>query len=69
MTLNVWDDDNNLILKEYEKENYEVIDISNNPVCLVFFSSHAVYYPNTEEEFVRTIKLKIDMNGRIQQQI
>ena len=36
--------------------NYEIIDFNNGDNrCFVFFSSHGLYYPNTEAEFLRTV--------------
>lgn len=47
------------IEKEYKKDNYRVIDIPNgSDTCIVFFASHAIYFPDTEENFLKTVTLK-----------
>lgn len=50
---------NGLIENEYKKDNYRVIDLPNDSnVCLIFFSSHALYFPNTEDDFMKSVVIK-----------
>lgn len=49
--------ENNDLLNEYfEKENYkEIIVNAEKNLCYIFFSGNGLYYPNTVEEFKKTI--------------
>lgn len=38
------------------KDNIKIVDYNNDTGrCYIFFSSHNLYYPNTEEEFIRKV--------------
>jgi len=41
--------------KAYSKENIKVKKYGNSNRCYIFFSSHALYYPNTQEVFQKVI--------------
>ncbi len=47
----------NLLLKSVRKNNnYKVIHgLENNKICLIFCSSNAIYFPNTQETFIKRI--------------
>ena len=48
----------NLIQQTYTNNcNYKIThsDSINNGKCFIFFSGHGIFYPDTEEEFVKTI--------------
>ena len=49
-------EDNIILRKEYKKKNYKevVIDEKKN-LCYIFFSGNGIYFPNTQEEFTKTI--------------
>ena len=47
---------NELLLDVYEKDNYIVQDTgADSDICYIFFSSHGLYYPETEEVFRKEI--------------
>ena len=57
--MDIWSADNYLVKKAYDQENYRIVDVcDHNQTCLIFFSSHNIYYPNNESELVRTIFLR-----------
>ena len=57
--MNIWSGSDKLINSAYCQDNYRIIDISEkNDLCLIFFSSHDIYYPNTEVEFIKTVLIK-----------
>ncbi|MCM1187054.1 MAG: hypothetical protein NC251_02190 [Lachnoclostridium sp.] len=45
-----------LVLEQLEKDNY-LIEYENcdNDLCCIYFSSHAVYFPETRENFIHVI--------------
>lgn len=47
----------NIILqKAYQKDNYkEIVIDENKKFCYIFFSGNGIYFPDTEEVFTRTI--------------
>lgn len=49
--------DNNIVLKEcYLNDNYEIEQNGENPeVCIIYFSSNGLYFPNTIEVFNENI--------------
>ncbi len=51
--------DNDAVLEEYKKDNYSVLSRGGKRrQALIFFSSHALYYPNTEKAFRESIVTK-----------
>lgn len=47
---------NELIMQAYQKDNYIIYDINiDSDICYIFFSSHGLYYPDTEEVFRKEI--------------
>lgn len=51
-------DGNRKIKEEYEKDNYKIESRklgSKHLRALIFFSSHAIYYPNEENKFIEVI--------------
>ena len=44
-----------LLEREREKENIKIKHYGNSNKCYIFFSSNAIYYPNTREQFEETI--------------
>lgn len=53
-TENLWDSQE--ILDAYEKDNYKVVNLKNDSdICIIFFSSNGLYYPNTVKEFQEKI--------------
>lgn len=57
--MDIWSGNNILINNEYQKLNYRIIDVSDKSnLCLIFFSSHDIYYPNTETSFISSISIK-----------
>lgn len=57
--MDIWGGTNELIKKAYCRPNCRVVDLPNqSDLCLVFFSSHNIYYPNTEESFIYSIFMK-----------
>lgn len=47
---------NELLRKEYEKENYRIIHTgSSTKKAIIFFSGNGLYFPNTEEEFTQKV--------------
>lgn len=52
----IWDSQNKIVLKAYEKDNYQCMDtgIESN-MCYIFFSSNGLYYPDTREVFEEQI--------------
>ena len=51
----------NLIQQTYTNNcNYKIThsDSINNGKCFIFFSGHGIFYPETEEEFIKTIIVK-----------
>ena len=54
--MDIFESDEELLMKYYDKDNYYVEDIEpTNKVCLCCFSSHATYYPFTREAFISKI--------------
>ena len=52
----IWDPQNEIVLKIYEKDNYEIYDTgADSDICYIFFSSNGLYYPNTREIFEKLI--------------
>lgn len=52
----IWNWDEPLVRREYEKSNYKIIETSaDNNECVVYFSSNNIWYPNDKEVFRRTI--------------
>ena len=52
----IWDENNPLIKSVYEKDNYIIREYENDSdVATVYFASNGIYYPDTEEEFRKTI--------------
>lgn len=61
MTFDPWDENNPVILPfkdGSENANVEIVldEKADNNICGVFFSSHGLYFPNTEEEFRKKIE-------------
>jgi len=57
----IWDEKTNKLVRKIwtERQNYEVcINNNDDRRCFIFFSSHGVYCPNTEEDFYNTIVVK-----------
>lgn len=53
-----------LVLREYEKDNYKVIDTGiRTGRAIIFFTSNGLYYPNTEEEFTQKVILEDRYEG------
>ena len=53
---NIWDENNPLIRSVYEKDNYIIREYENDSdIAAVYFSSNGLYYPDTEEEFRKTV--------------
>lgn len=52
----IWNSQDEIILKAYEKDNYQCVDtgIESN-ICYIFFSSNGLYYPDTREVFEEQI--------------
>ncbi|WP_449189765.1 hypothetical protein [Treponema lecithinolyticum] len=56
MTIANWIKNNKLLLRQYKKQNYIVKNTNkNSDLCIIFFSGNGLYFPNTEEEFNKTI--------------
>lgn len=36
-------------------DNYKIINTGDSELCFIFCSSNNIYYPDTEEEIVKTI--------------
>ncbi len=52
----IWDGANEIVKKAYGMDNYECVDTGNGKNrCYIFFSSHGLYFPNTQEEFEEKI--------------
>ena len=53
----IWDSQNEIVLKAYEKDNYQCVytGVKSN-ICYIFFSSNGVYYPDTGEVFMQPYK-------------
>lgn len=52
----IWDLNNQIINQVYEQDNYQCVDTGiESDICYIFFSSHGLYYPDTEAEFEETI--------------
>lgn len=52
----IWSTENELVLHQYCEENYRIeITGSMSPKCLIAFSGNGLYYPNTRENFIKTI--------------
>ncbi|MCR5715378.1 MAG: hypothetical protein K6G23_00845 [Lachnospiraceae bacterium] len=50
--LDIRDENNVLIKTEYAKDNYLIREYDNDsPYAIVYFASHGLYFPNTEECF------------------
>lgn len=50
----IWNEDDPLVAKQYEKDNFLISDYTGDdakPYCVIYFSSNGLYYPNTEENF------------------
>lgn len=50
----IWDEDNPLVREQRSRDNYVIRDYKGkgaSPVCVIYFSSNGLYYPNTEESF------------------
>ena len=55
----IWDSENEVILKAYAGDNYQCIDTGvKSDICYIFFSSNGLYFPNTREVFEEQIFLK-----------
>ncbi len=52
----IWDSQNEIVLKAYEKDNYQCVytGVKSN-ICYIFFSSNGLYYPDTREVFEEQI--------------
>lgn len=50
----IWDEENPLVKEQYQKNNWVIRDCKKEdaiPVCVIYFSSNGLYYPNTEENY------------------
>lgn len=50
----IWNEQEPLIEEQYHKNNYEIVDYAGDDardICVIYFSSNGLYYPNTEESF------------------
>ena len=53
---NIWATENSVAFAEYQKDNFFVKNTNrHSKVCIIFFSGNGLYFPNTEEEFNKTI--------------
>ncbi len=55
----IWNEDEPLVKRQYEKDNYSIMDYDAPDaaaVCVVYFSSNGLYYPNTAESFERFVQ-------------
>jgi len=55
----IWNEEDPLVRQQYEKNNYLIVDNDEpgaKPYCVIYFSSNGLYFPNTEETFVRFAK-------------
>lgn len=49
-------EDNSLLSEVYRGDNYKVIEgLADNGKCVIFFSGNALFYPNTESSFRKTV--------------
>lgn len=54
--INEWIKDNKLLAKQYQKENYKVIDTEcKSNRCIIFFSGNGLYFPNDAETFEKRV--------------
>lgn len=52
-----WQKNNILLEEDYKKQNIKIIEYKNRKQsCLILCSSHAIYYPNTEAEYIKKIR-------------
>lgn len=55
----IWNEDEPLLKRQYEKDNYSIMDYDvpdAAAVCVVYFSSNGLYYPNTAESFEKFVQ-------------
>lgn len=55
----IWNEEEMLVKEQYKKDNYLVIDNEDEntkKLCVIYFSSNGLYFPNTEESFNRFVK-------------
>lgn len=47
---------NPIVLKQLKEKNYLIEDVNvDSDICCIYFSSHGIYYPETENNFIDTI--------------
>lgn len=55
-SFNIWAKENPVVFVEYQKDNFFVKNTNqHSKICIIFFSGNGLYFPNTEEEFNKTI--------------
>lgn len=53
---NIRDEQNEVILKAYQRDNYQCVDTGlRSDICYIFFSSNGLYYPDTRKVFEEEI--------------
>ena len=52
----IWDENNELVRKEYKRDNYIINEYDNDSnMVAIYFSSNGIYFPNTEECFRKRV--------------